>query len=104
MLLSREGADAAAFRLITDGALAALLSIPGPLSLSASATGQGPLCGFLAGTAPHVTKVLWIFMENQSYGSGAKRIPGNPSAPYPLKMTETLLGLPYLGSATRSRP
>jgi PKD repeat protein len=40
------------------------------------------LCGSLAGTAPNVTKVLWIFMENTSYGPGSSQIPGSPSAPY----------------------
>ena len=31
---------------------------------------------------PHITKVMWIFMENMSYGTGSTEIPGNPRAPY----------------------
>lgn len=48
----------------------------------ASRAGSVALCGSLAGTTPHITKVLWIFMENQSYGTSTSKIPGNPSAPY----------------------
>jgi PKD repeat protein len=59
--------------------LAASLTIPAALT-SASAT--TPICGSMAGTAPHITKVLWIAMENESYGLGPKGIPGSPSAPY----------------------
>ena len=40
------------------------------------------VCGSMAGARPHITKVLWIFMENTSYGTGAKQIPGDPSAAY----------------------
>jgi hypothetical protein len=39
-------------------------------------------CGALAGARPHITKVLWIFMENTSYGTGANQIPGDSSAAY----------------------
>jgi PKD repeat protein len=48
----------------------------------APATAATPLCGSMAGTAPHVSKVLWIVMENESYGTGSKAIPGDPSAAY----------------------
>ena len=40
------------------------------------------VCGSMAGARPHITKVLWIFMENTSYGKGATEIPGDPSASY----------------------
>jgi phosphatidylinositol-3-phosphatase len=40
------------------------------------------LCGSMAGQRPHITKVLWIFMENQSYGNGSGQIPGSASDPY----------------------
>lgn len=59
-----------------------LVAINVVASAPASAADPGPLCGSLAGITPHITKVLWIFMENQSYGTGAKQIPGNPAAPY----------------------
>ena len=74
---------------ITVGLLTALAAILGMPRLPASAAEPSPLCGSLADTTPHVTKVLWIFMENQSYGAGAKQIPGNPSAPY---IDNTLIG------------
>ena len=67
------------------GAAAIVVALTVALStLSAPAVQAGPvaLCGSLAGTTPHVTKVLWIFMENQSYGTSTSKIPGNPSAPY----------------------
>jgi phosphatidylinositol-3-phosphatase len=47
------------------------------------------LCGSLAGQRPHVTKVLWIFMENESYGHGPGQIPGSSSDPY---LRRTLIG------------
>jgi hypothetical protein len=68
---------------------ATLAAISGAVIAPASAAGPGPLCGTMAGSTPHITKVLWIFMENQSYGTGAKQIPGNPSAPY---IDNTLVG------------
>jgi PKD domain/Phosphoesterase family len=63
--------------------------ISGAAIAPASAAAPVALCGTMAGSTPHVTKVLWIFMENQSYGTGAKQIPGNPSAPY---IDNTLIG------------
>jgi hypothetical protein len=36
----------------------------------------------MAGDTPHITKVLWIFMENVSYGTATNQIPGNPKAAY----------------------
>lgn len=69
--------------------MAALIVIPGTAGAPARAAGQGSLCGSLTGTTPHITKVLWIFMENQSYGTGSNQIPGNPSAPY---IDNTLIG------------
>jgi PKD repeat protein len=74
------------------GTLAAALTT---LSAPAGGAGQMALCGSLAGTTPHVTKVLWIFMENQSYGTTSTKIPGNPSAPY---IRNTLTG--QCGSAS----
>jgi phosphatidylinositol-3-phosphatase len=47
-----------------------------------SARAATPLCGSMAGTSPHITKVLWIAMENESYGTDSKDIPGSPSASY----------------------
>jgi PKD repeat protein len=48
----------------------------------AAAQSAPPLCGSSAGTPPHITKVMWIFMENQSYGTGSGQIPGSPYASY----------------------
>lgn len=56
---------------------------------------QTPLCGSMAGITPHITKVLWIFMENQSYGTTSTKLPGNPSATY---IRDTLSG--QCGSAS----
>src|SRR5450755_4212852 len=52
-----------------------------PASTAANAA-AAPLCGSMAGAAPQVTKVLWIVMENRSYGAGASQIPGDKSASY----------------------
>ena len=52
-----------------------------PASTAANAA-AAPLCGSMAGAAPQITKVLWIFMENRSYGTGASQIPGDKSASY----------------------
>jgi phosphatidylinositol-3-phosphatase len=49
---------------------------------TAGAASAVPLCGSMAGTRPHITKVMWIFMENRSYGKGPGQIPGDPSAKY----------------------
>jgi phosphatidylinositol-3-phosphatase len=49
---------------------------------SPAANAATPLCGSMAGATPHITKVLWIFMENRSYGTGASQIPGDKSASY----------------------
>ena len=61
-------------------AVAAQLSVAAP----SPATTPTPLCGSMAGLTPHITKVMWIMMENLSYGTGINTIPGapNPSAPY----------------------
>jgi hypothetical protein len=58
---------------------------------AAARGGSAPhLCGFMAGQRPHITKVLWIFMENQSYGHGAGQIPGKKRLdPY---IHDTLVG------------
>jgi phosphatidylinositol-3-phosphatase len=56
------------------------LSILGAPATTAATTTR--ICGSMAGAKPHITKVLWIFMENTSYGTGAKEIPGDPSASY----------------------
>jgi phosphatidylinositol-3-phosphatase len=40
------------------------------------------LCGSRAGARPRITKVMWVFMENRSYGKGQREIPGSPSAKY----------------------
>lgn len=36
----------------------------------------------MAGRQPHITKVMWIFMENRSYGKSPGEIPGSPPTPY----------------------
>ncbi|HEX3824032.1 MAG TPA: alkaline phosphatase family protein [Mycobacteriales bacterium] len=60
-----------------------LTAAPGaPAAAATRAASAGALCGSMAGTAPHITKVLWIVMENESYGTGSKAIPGDPSASY----------------------
>lgn len=66
-----------------------MLALPArPAASAAMAPGAAPggpaapLCGSMAGAAPHITKVMWIFMENKSYGTGAKQIPGDKSASY----------------------
>src|ERR1035437_4946103 len=55
----------------------------------ATAASTVPLCGSMAGARPHITKVMWIFMENRSYGTGKGEIPGDPSAQY---IDGTLIG------------
>jgi hypothetical protein len=63
---------------------AALTWLPGhPAAQSAR------LCGARAGRIPHVTKVLWIFMENRSYGHRRGEIPGGGSDPY---ISKALIG------------
>jgi PKD repeat protein len=65
------------------GCLALALAVPVASGVGVmSARAATPLCGSMAGTAPHITKVLWIAMENESYGTDSKDIPGSPSAPY----------------------
>jgi hypothetical protein len=57
-----------------------------------SATAAGParrLCGSRAGQRPRIRKVMWIFMENTSYGTRRGQIPGSPSAKY---IDRTLIG------------
>jgi hypothetical protein len=88
---------AAAARCATAPAVAALCAAAlcaaatfGVLAAPAGAAAASPadsaraasLCGSMAGKTPHITKVLWIFMENTSYGKGANEIPGDPSASY----------------------
>jgi phosphatidylinositol-3-phosphatase len=73
-------------------ALAADRMVAGPTAAGSPAAGSRatgattasavPLCGSMAGTRPHITKVMWIFMENRSYGNGPGQIPGDPSAKY----------------------
>ena len=43
---------------------------------------DSPICGTSVGATPHITKVLWIVMENVSYGALSTQIPGSPSASY----------------------
>ena len=65
------------------GCLSLALAVPAASSVGVvSARAATPLCGAMAGTSPHITKVLWIAMENESYGTDSKDIPGNPSASY----------------------
>jgi hypothetical protein len=47
-----------------------------------AAVGAARLCGTRAGRRPRIRKVMWIFMENTSYGTRKGQIPGNPSARY----------------------
>ena len=47
-----------------------------------NATATSALCGSMAGQTPHISKVLWIVMENLSYGTAEGEIPGDPSASY----------------------
>src|SRR5579864_5752466 len=55
----------------------------GLLASAVPAAAPGPaLCGSLVGQPPHITKVMWIFMENRSYGTSPTEIPGDPSASY----------------------
>ncbi len=51
-------------------------------SSAASAASAARLCGTRAGRRPRIKKVMWIFMENQSYGKRKGEIPGDPSAAY----------------------
>jgi PKD repeat protein len=75
---TRKRTLAAAAALCVAGSIG-LLAVPaGPAANGAAA----PLCGSMAGATPHITKVLWIFMENRSYGTAANEIPGDPSASY----------------------
>ncbi len=59
---------------MSDGAV-----MPDGVTMSSAAP---PMCGTSVGSAPHITKVLWIAMENTSYGSAPSQIPGSPSASY----------------------
>jgi phosphatidylinositol-3-phosphatase len=61
-------------------------AVPPARATDRAATG---LCGWLAGQQPHVSKVLWIFMENESYGLKPDQIPGSRSDPY---IRGTLIG------------
>ena len=72
---------AGATALCTAAALCTGAAI-GVVGIPASPAAASSLCGSMAGATPHMTKVLWIFMENTSYGKGAKQIPGDPSASY----------------------
>jgi hypothetical protein len=49
---------------------------------SPAAASAARLCGTRAGRKPRIRKVMWIFMENTSYGTRKGQIPGNPSARY----------------------
>ena len=63
--------------------LSSSVAAAGLLGSAAPAASAAPaLCGSLAGQPPHVTKVMWIFMENRSYGTSPSEIPGDPSASY----------------------
>ena len=65
------------------GAAIALALVLGGIAAGGQASAQStPLCGSMAGATPHVTKVMWIFMENMSYGTGSGQIPGTTRAPY----------------------
>jgi phosphatidylinositol-3-phosphatase len=46
------------------------------------AAAAGRLCGSRVGSKPRIRKVMWIFMENTSYGQRTGQIPGSPSATY----------------------
>src|SRR3954451_23092152 len=59
----------------------ALVGLPAAGTVT-SAAAAAPLCGSMAGTPSHATKVLWIAMENQSYGNTSTTIPGSASDPY----------------------
>lgn len=74
----RGRALAGAAALCTAAAMGMLAAPAGPAANAAAA----PLCGPMAGVTPHITKVMWIFMENHSYGTGANQIPGSKSASY----------------------
>jgi hypothetical protein len=66
--------------LLSAGALlAALTATPSP---SGRATADPALCGWLLGQPSQVTKVMWIVMENHSYGPGSAQVPGAPGAAY----------------------
>jgi phosphatidylinositol-3-phosphatase len=66
------------WQLLPVGAVAVLLLFVGVAGLAAAApTATGP-CGTASVSSVHYTHVLWIWMENKSYGS----IIGSPSAPY----------------------
>src|SRR6058998_898481 len=61
------------------GAVVLAFGVPASTAPAAAAT---PLCGSMVGTPSHATKVLWVAMENQSYGTGTNAIPGSASDPY----------------------
>jgi phosphatidylinositol-3-phosphatase len=71
----------AADRMVAGSAAAGTVAASAPAA-GATAASAAPLCGFMAGTRPHITKVMWIFMENRSYGNSPSEIPGDPSAKY----------------------
>ena len=54
----------------------------GPGEAGSAAASTTRLCGSRAGRKPHIKKVMWIFMENRSYGQHAGQIPGDPAATY----------------------
>ena len=62
-------------------------AMAGPDTAGSGTAGSGTasatrLCGSRAGRTPRIKKVMWIFMENRSYGQHAGQIPGDPAATY----------------------
>jgi len=84
---ARRAALVAAASLLMLGAAAAVSAAAQPGRHGAAKAAA--LCGSLAGRTPHITKVLWIFMENRSYGNKTSEIPGSPADPY---IRRTLIG------------
>jgi phosphatidylinositol-3-phosphatase len=88
---TRRIRPAAALLAALIGAVLLAATLPAVTAASAGAAaaataGRGgktaALCGSRAGQRPRVGKVLWIFMENRSYGTARAEIPGSPLAPY----------------------
>ena len=79
------------------GVLLAVLGAQAMVAAPAPATTPASVCGSMVGVTPAITKVMWIIMENTSYGTGVNQIPGapNPSANY---IDGTLI--PQCGSAS----
>lgn len=69
-------------RGVVSVALLALITLGLGRPPPADSDTQPALCGTAVGASPHITKVLWIMMENTSYGGGSTQIPGSPSASY----------------------